>query len=141
MELSEMLATKPKDYLKNGFFDADDEFYEGINGEHSLGMAYRLREEKLTAAQLESIVDKLEAILNLQDSSIDEHPEIEIDGASKKGAQQIAASSEVTSAAALTELFAAAEPWTHNWKGFAAFTVHLRRILSQLALLTNLPPE
>ena len=141
MELSEMLSTKPSDYLKNGFFDADGEFYEGINGEHSLGMAYRLREEGIGPDRLEKIVNQLESIMDSQDESIDENPEQPLDVKSVGLQERLAQNPDVAGSSALKEIFAAAGPSIRTWKGLAALAVHLRRIMSQLALLTNLPPR
>ena len=59
IEKSEMLSVKPQDYLSNGFLQPDGQVREGINGEFSLAMAYRLREEGITPENLRQLTDKL----------------------------------------------------------------------------------
>jgi hypothetical protein len=141
MELSEMLAIKPQEYLKNGFFDADGNFYEGINGDFSLSMAYRCRDEGTGPDQIEKVVGQLESILKSVDKSIDRDPDQQLDAKALAVQEQAAQSLEVKQSVALKEIFSASKPWIHSWKTYAALAVHLRRIMSQLALLTNLPPR
>jgi hypothetical protein len=141
MESSEMLATKPTDYLNKGFFNADGKFYEGINGEFSLHMAYRCRDEGTSPDQILKVVSQLESILKSLDRSIDENPNQPLDAKALSVQEQVIQSPEVTRSVALKELFEAAKPWITNWKTYAALNVHLRRIMGQLALLTYLPQK
>jgi hypothetical protein len=139
MELSEMLSTKPQDYLNKGFFNADGKFYEGINGEFSLRMAYRCRDEGTRPDQILKVVSQLENVLKSLDKAIDENPDHPLDAKALSVQEQVVQSQEVIRSPALKELFDAAKPWITNWKAYAALDVHLRRIMGQLALLTYLP--
>jgi hypothetical protein len=136
MNLSEMLETRAGDYLKNGFHDEQGETFEGINGLHSLGMAYRLREENADPDQLKRLVDELEAIAMKQDQSIYDNPKQKMDPAIINVIQQLA---KKNSSPVIQELFDAAQPWIKNWSGYAAFVLHLHRILSQYVLIRSIP--
>ena len=107
MNLQEMLATRPGDYLKNGFHDAQGDVFEGINGLHSLAMAYRLREENADADQLKKLADGLQEIALKQDQSIYDNPNYQVDAASRNAIQELA---KKNSSPVIKELFDAAEP-------------------------------
>ncbi len=139
MELIEILSTKPREYLNKGFFNADGKFYEGINGEYSLRMAYRCQDEGATPDQILEVVNQLESILTSLDKSIDKNPDHQLDAKALSVLEQVVQSPEVKRSAALTELFETAKPSITNWKEYAAMIVHLRRIMRQLAHLTYLP--
>ena len=136
MNLQEMLATSANDYLKNGFHDQQGDVFEGINGLHSLAMAYRLREENADADQLKKLTDGLQEIALKQDQSIYDNPNQQVDAASRNAIQELA---KKNSSPVIKELFDAAEPWIKNWSGYAAFVLHLDRILSQYVLIRNIP--
>jgi hypothetical protein len=136
MDLSQMLATSPADYLKNGFHDEQGETFEGINGLYSLGMAYRLREENADPDQLKRLVDDLQAIVLKQDPGIYDNPRQQIDPAVSNVIQQLA---KKNNSAVIRELFEAADPWITTWSGYAAFVLHLDRILSQYVLIRSIP--
>lgn len=136
MENAELLAIQPTDYLKNGFYDKDGEFLEGINGYYSLAMAYRLREEQADPDRLKSIVDQLEAIISKQDRSVDENPKLPLDPSTMKALEELAKKASSPTIAAILN---AARPWVKDWRGLAALTLHLQRILSQFVLIRSLP--
>ena len=138
MNLSEMLATRACDYLKNGFHDQLGETFEGINGLYSLGMAYRLREENADPDQLKRLVDDLQAIALKQDQSIYDNPKQQIDPAVSNTIQQL---SKKNISLVIQELFEAADRWIKTWTGYAAFVLHLDRILSQYVLIRSIPEK
>jgi hypothetical protein len=125
--------TNPRDYLKDGPLDAQGNVRERLNGELSLGVAYRLREEGVSPEQLKTLVDRL---FQIEQSH-------KPDQALPSGRVSPQAASELTAAWAdapggvLEELGEAALPWlTSDWRTFAATAQHVLRILKQLALLT-----
>jgi hypothetical protein len=139
MELSEMLAIKPADYLMNGFYDDRGEYRKDLNGLYSLAMAYRCREEGLEAEKLDIIINILAEIAQDRIESADENPEQAVDTDSLKKLKKLRNDQEVSSSAVLSELFDAATLRISNWKDYAALVVHLERITAQLALLKSLP--
>lgn len=139
MELKELLAIQPRDYLREGFFAPDGQLREGINGYYSLAMAYRCREEGLTPDRLKRLTDELARIA-------ERHAPVGIDEAGQpltsevlSSLQQIRNDADVVQSPTLTALFEAASPWIQDWKNFAAFALHLERIMAQLALLLAIP--
>jgi hypothetical protein len=141
MELSEMLATKPSEYLVNGFYDQSGEYRDDLNGFYSLGMAYRLREEGLNPENVDRVVNGLEAIADQHIDAVDENPEQPVDAKSQDQLKKLRNGQEVAGSAALSELLDAAQSHISNWKDFAGLVVHLDRIIAQLALLTSLPKD
>src|SRR5262245_60827333 len=139
MELSEMLAIKPSQYLSNGFYNDAGEFREDLNGLYSLAMAYRCREEGMEPEKVDSIVNSIAGIAEKRIESADENPEEVVDADSLEKLKKLRNHHDVSRSAVLSELFDAAEPWISNWKNYAAFVVHLERITAQLALLKSLP--
>jgi hypothetical protein len=139
MELSEMFAIKPADYLMNGFYDDTNEFRQDLNGLYSLAMAYRCREEGLEPEKVDSIVNSLAGIAEKGIESVVENPEQAVDTDSLEKLKQLRNDQEVSGSAVLSELFDAAQPWISNWRDYAALVVHLERITAQLALLKSLP--
>ena len=138
MNLSEMLAIRAGDYLSNGFHDEQGETFEGINGLYSLAMAYRLREENADPDQLKKLVDDLQAIALKQDQSIYDNPKQQMDPAVSNEIQQLA---KKNTSAVIREVFEAANRWIKTWSGYAAFVLHLDRILSQFVLIRSLPEK
>src|SRR5262245_34379930 len=138
MENSEMVKTKAQDYLSKGFFDRNGKFYEGLNGEYSLRMAYRCQNDGTGPDQLLNIVSQLESILDSVDGSIERNPNQRLDTEALNVWDLVRQSPEVKRSSALSEIFDTSKPWITTWKTYAALTIHLRRIMSQLALLTNL---
>ncbi|MCI0618406.1 hypothetical protein L0244_35965 [bacterium] len=136
MELSEMLAIKPSDYLTNGFYDDKGEFRENLNGWYSLAMAYRCREEGLDPENVDGIVNRLEGIAEKHVDTAVEHPEQAVDS---KSIEQLKKLGNDQNSTALNELLDAAQSRISNWKDYSALVVHMERITAQLALLNNLP--
>jgi hypothetical protein len=136
MELSEMLAIKPSEYLTNGFYDDKGEFRENLNGLYSLSMAYRIREEGMEPENVEQVVNHLEGIAEKHVDEALEHPEQAVDS---KLMEQLKKLRNDQNSAALSELLEAAQSRISNWKDYSALVVHLERITAQLALLNNLP--
>lgn len=141
MELAEMLSVSPADYLSKGFFDDRGEFREGINGYSSLAMAYRCREEGLRPEQLQKVTSLLERLAEKNVALADDNPELEIDRAAANELNAIRKDEVVVNSAALRDIFAAALPWVKNWKSYAAFALHLERILAQLAIVGSPEPD
>jgi hypothetical protein len=139
MELSEMLAIKPSEYLTNGFYDDQGEYRENLNGLYSLSMAYRIREEGLQPENVETVVGQLEEIAEKYVDEAVENPELPVDSKSLEQLKNLSDNRSVTDSAALGELMAAAQPQISNWKDYSALVLHLERIIAQLALLENLP--
>lgn len=136
MELSEMLAIKPSEYLMNGFYDDKGEYRENLNGWYSLAMAYRCREEGLEPENINTVVNRLEGIAEKHVDAAVEHPEQSVDS---KSIEQLKNLGNDQNSAALSELLNAAQPRILSWKDYSALVVHLERITAQLALLKNLP--
>ena len=136
MELSEMLAIKPSEYLTNGFYDEKGDFRENLNGWYSLSMAYRLREEGMDPENVAEVVNHLEGIAETHVDEAVENPERPVDS---KSISQLKKLHNDQNSAALSELFDAAQARISNWKDYSALLVHLERITAQLALLKSLP--
>ncbi|MCS7312494.1 MAG: hypothetical protein NZ742_06240 [Acidobacteria bacterium] len=132
MELKELLAIQPKDYLHEGFFASDGSLREGINGYYSLAMAYRCREEGLGPDRLKSLLDELAQIVASYSPS--DEPERPLRPEALSAFQRIRHEADGIQSPTLTVLFEAAGPWVQDWNGFAAFALHLQRIRAQLAL-------
>lgn len=141
MELAEMLAIKPKEYLKDGFFDDDGELRDDINGLFSLAMAYRCREEGLDPEVLHGIVTRLEGMADKNADTADENPEEALDSATQSELQRIRQEPAVDASVPLSEILDASQPWVVNWKNYAALFLHLQKVLSQLALTRALAVE
>lgn len=141
MEKSEMLAIKPQDYLKNGFFGTDGEFHEGVNGYYSLGMAYRCRAEGVSPDALKGIMDAIDQIADQQDKTAEDDPAQPIAKPALDSLDKIFKKKDISGSKALSELTGAARPLLKTWKDFAGLAIHMDRILSQLALLVNLPKD
>lgn len=133
MELQNLLAVTPKDYLRNGFFASDGQVREGINGQCSLAMAYRLREDGLVVEDLQRIVDKLDGLTSGERRFAPNGP---LGEAIVSELRDLWNSDVVGRSAALAELSEALRPLVTDWKNFAAAAVHIQRIMAQLALLT-----
>jgi hypothetical protein len=136
IEKSEMLSVKPQEYLSSGFLQADGEVREGINGEYSLAMAYRLKEEGTTAENLAQVTEKL---YDIAGDEAQDDPNKKLSSKAVDGIKRISQSAEVSKSNTMSELFAAAGSWVTDWKNLAAFIVHLERIQAQTALLSELP--
>jgi hypothetical protein len=120
----------------NGFYDKAGEYRDELNGIHSLGMAYRLRQEGLNPENVDHVVNSLEGIADPYIDAVEENPEQPVDAKSLEQLKQLK-----TDSVALNELLAAAQPRISSWKDFAGLMLHLERITAQLALLTSLPKE
>jgi hypothetical protein len=136
IEKSEMLSVKPQEYLSNGFLQSDGQVREGINGEYSLAMAYRLKEEGITSDNIGQVIEKLYQIAG---SEAQDDPNKKLSSTALDAIKQLSKSSEVSKSNAINELFGAAGSLVNDWKNLAAFIVHLERIQAQIALLSELP--
>jgi hypothetical protein len=136
IEKSEMLSVKPQEYLSNGFLQPDGEVREGINGEYSLAMAYRLKEEGTTPENVGQVIEKLYQVAGNEAA---DDPNKKLSSTSADAIKQLSRSSEVSKSNTMTELFEAAGSWVNDFKNLAAFIVHLERIQAQTALLSTLP--
>ena len=136
IEKNEMLSVKPQEYLSNGFLQPDGEVREGINGEYSLAMAYRLKEEGATPENVGQVIEKLYKIAG---SEAQDDSNKKLSSTAGDAIKQLSKSSEVSKSNTLSELFQAAGSWLNDFKNLAAFIVHLERIQAQTALLSALP--
>ena len=123
---------RPEDYLSRGFVTPEGELQEGLNGYYSLAMAYRCRDEDVSPDAIHAL---LEEIGGLADRQPEASPDDELDAGIRKDLERIGASDAVRASSALGELFASALPRIRRWRDLAAFSVHLERIMGQLALL------
>ncbi|HEY7161949.1 MAG TPA: hypothetical protein VH815_11855 [Acidobacteriota bacterium] len=139
MELSEMLAIKPSEYLTNGFYDDKGEYRENLNGLYSLAMAYRCREEGLEPDNIDNIVNRLAGIAEKHVDEAVENPDKPVDSKSLEQLKNLRGDRSIADSVVLGELLEAAEPQISNWKDYSALVLHLERITAQLALLKNLP--
>lgn len=121
MELDEMLRVSPNDYLHQGYLTAEGKLRDGINGIHSLAIAYQCREEAVDLERFQEAMQQISAG-NLDMPVLKEKI-------------------ESLHSAALKKVFQASESWISDRKQYAAFVSHLQRILSQLALLLLTPAE
>ncbi len=136
IEKSEMLSVKPQEYLSHGFLEPNGEVREGINGEYSLAMAYRLKEEGTTPENLGQVTEKL---YDIAGDEAQDDPNKKLSSKAVDAIKQVSQSAEVSKSNTMTELFEAARSWVTDWKNLAAFIVHLERIQAQTALLFELP--
>jgi len=138
MENAELLAVQPSEYLKRGFYDKNGDLLEELNGYYSLCMAYRLREEHTDIDQLQDIVVRLKEIASKRDSAVNDNPHLPLDDAN---AAAFKAVEKQTTSPTIRAIFDAANKWITDWKSFSSLTLHLQRILSQYALIKNLPDK
>jgi hypothetical protein len=138
MELKEMLKTEPRNYLKQGFFAPDGQLRPGLNGEYSLAMAYRCREEGLSPDTLKAITDAIGAAVPASARVSEGDPPVE--PVVLNALAQVHRRNEVERSPALSGLLSSADPWIKTWRGLSALVVHLQRITAQLALLKAAPP-
>ena len=121
MELQDMLKVSPSDYLREGFLDTDGELRQGINGKHSLAVAYQTREEGVDLDRFQQVIQQINPgkpdVLMLRDKI------------------------QSLNSPALNKLLQASEPWFGDARQYAAFVLHLKRILNQLALLVLTPVD
>jgi hypothetical protein len=121
MELEEALNVRPYDYLRHGFLTEQRVMRDGINGVHSLAMAYQCRMEEINLDEFQRVVDQISK------SSV----------ASPANEKLLAS----LKSSVITNLWKAAEPWLKDPAQYKAFVSHLRRILQQTALLMLTPTE
>ena len=121
MELHDMLKISPADYLRQGFLTTDGKLRDGINGEHSLAIAYQNREEGVDLDQFKQMLQQIS-------TSKPDMPEL------RKQIQSLQSN-------ALNNLLQASERWFGDPNQYAAFVSHLRRIQNQLALLILTPAD
>lgn len=138
MDNAELTAIQPAEYLKNGFYDKEGEALEGLNGFYSLAMAYRLRDEQMNPEELKKIVDRLMDIIPRHNPAVDENPQLPLDADSRRALDEVTKKSDSPT---LNAIFEAGRPWVKDWRNYAALTLHLQRILSELALLRSLPEK
>jgi hypothetical protein len=136
MENAELLAVQPAEYLKHGFYDKNGDLLEELNGYYSLCMAYRLREEHADIDHLQDIVVRLKEIASKRDSAVNENPHLPLDDANAATFKEVQG---MTKSPTISAIFDAADKWVTDWKSYASLTLHLQRIMSQYALIRNLP--
>jgi hypothetical protein len=135
MELRELLQTRPADYLQSGLRGADGQALEGLSGTLSLAMACRCHEDgvepETPLGAAEFLTQAVEAGPELDAEDLAQP--LEADAWSAFDA--LCEADDVTSAAALRELFEAARPWLQCTADVLALAGHLQRIGNQLTLL------
>ena len=135
IDKDEMLAVQPQEYLSEGFLNPDGQVKEGINGEYSLAMAYRLKEEGGTADELMKLTERL---YDLAGDEGELEPDSKLSQKAIAAFQALPRSPEVSKSKALSELFEASNSFITDWKNLAAFIVHIERIQAQVSLVTEL---
>ena len=135
MELKELLAIQPKGYLKDGLLGPTGEIRERVNGYYSLAMAYRCREEGLTPEVLKRVVTRLEDVAKGHEKELEDKSNPSLDQATSASLRSVQVMPEVKTSATLTAIFQAAMPHLTEWKSYAAFALHIDRIMAQLALI------
>jgi hypothetical protein len=138
MQLQDLLAIQPQDYLQEGFFTPDGSLREGINGYYSLAMAYRLREEGMGPDEVKALVDEWARVTAVVLPDSDEAAHQPLSPEAMAAFQRLRQRPEVTRSVTLTALLEAAAPWLRNGRDWAALALHLQRIMAQLALLRAL---
>ncbi len=124
---------RPSEYLAGGLVDDEGKLLEGINGEHSLAMAYRLRDDGYKPAEFETFRKRLAA-------SVEAFLPAAGEGGSPFDKKARAALLEAAAGfrdecSIMNELILAAEGHIVDWRSFARFMEHLERINAQLALV------
>ncbi len=136
--MAHTLWTPPQEYLQHGWWDADGRLRPHLNGQYSLGMAYRLRDEGTGP-------DVVQGILTRRIHAIVEQygpPHVRLnDPISPDALHALMTIPEVQHSPALRDLFEAARAHLHTWRDVRALVQHLERIMSQLAWLTFWPTE
>ena len=121
MELQDMLKVSPSDYLRQGFLTTEGKLRDRINGENSLAIAYQTREEGVD-------LDRFQHVIQQIDPSNADVPAL------REKIQSL-------QSPALNRVLQASEPWFGDSRQYVAFVSHLRRIMSQLALLILTPVD
>lgn len=129
--------TRPADYFRDGFTDAAGELRAGINGEHSLGMAYRLLAAGMTADELAGVRKALSDSFESDFRAAGSDPAAPLQpGAAAR--VRGAARNLGGKAAPLDELFDAASKVLPDWLALARLAQHLERIERQMELIAAL---
>lgn len=131
MQPVDVKATRPAEYLREGFFDVRGQVRPRLNGECSLGMAYRLLDEKVGPDALKRLVDELRALGGRHPHQ----PSQALSTAEEAGLRKVLAAHRAGAAAPLGELLDAVEPLVKDWKSYDAAVEHLERIMTQMALI------
>ena len=130
--------TSPREYLQDGWWDAQGRLQPHLNGQYSLGMAYRLRDEG-TGPDVVQVI-----LMRRIHAMIEQYgpPRVRInDPVHPDALSAMMAIPEVQHSPALRDLFEAACAHLHTWRDMQAFVRHLERIMAQLAWLTLWPTE
>lgn len=126
------LDVHPEEYLRDGFFTADQQIQGGIYGFCSIAMAMRCRHEGADTETLRQLVDVLAQIgEGLAEQSGDD-PDLLLDDATRDAIQSLEDLGDVEQSLAISELLIAAHPWIQQFRDLAALVVHLERILSHM---------
>jgi len=128
--------SRPAEYLRDGFLDADGNPIAGINGEYSLGIAYRLLDSGVTAADVANIRKALADCFETGYRAEDETPAAALPARDTTQLRE-AARGLGSKGAALDELFETAVTVVNDWRGFAMLIRHLERIQQQMSLLST----
>ena len=137
IENVDIKTASPKEYLKDGFFDADGNMREGINGISSLGVAYQLRDESVQPDALKNVVDQLTALGEEYFKRGGDSAKDPLDASTLSAIDRIWRGRDIGSSPALGAVYEAAKPLLKDWHNFSALLVHLERIMGQLALITK----
>ena len=136
-EVVDLASIGPESYLRDGFFDADGDLRERLNGLYSLAAAHRLWREGVAAKDLGVAVEKLERLVE-RGSGADETLSRALEGAEKVELQALLGDARLSSSATFRALASAAARIVDTWRDAAALAVHLRRMRDQLAYVTAL---
>ena len=134
--MTDYRSCRPAEYLKLGFTDEHGNMREGINGEFSLMMAYRLADSGVTSEEVLQLRKKLEE--DFEDEiraakSPASAPPANTAWRLRESIRPLGAK-----AAPLAELIEAASAQMPDWSSFALFVHHLGRIGKQLQIITRM---
>ena len=128
-------ASRPAEYLKDGFLDESGNLRSGINGEFSLGIAYQLRADGVTSDDVQEYRDRIEEALETHVPAGEELAvEEPVDRGARTAIQEVAR--ELRGRCELVgEILEAGESVLTNWKSLACLMEHIERIHAQVAII------
>jgi len=132
--------SRPAEYLRDGFLDAEGKPIAGINGEYSLGIAYRLLDSGVTAADVANIRKALADSFEAGCKAAGDTPTATLPARDTAHIRE-AGRTLGSKGAVLDELFETAVTAVNDWRGFAMLIKHLERIQQQMSLIAMFRKE
>ncbi|RKH08778.1 hypothetical protein D7V97_18435 [Corallococcus sp. CA053C] len=138
VENVDLSATRPSEYLREGLLSPEGKPREGLNGQHSLGMAHRL---KLEGTSQTTVLELLESLRKASERLIPKDADnTPLKEASRKALDTAWSATGPAGTGVLGELRVAVLPWVKDTRTLAAMLLHVERIARQLGLVSTAPP-